>query len=43
LCAIHATGAPMICQLFPIAPREIAAFPSCSYSFYEVATWTIVP
>lgn len=43
LCAIHATGAPMICQLFPIAPREIAPFPSCSYGFYEVATWPIMP
>lgn len=40
LCRIH-VAAPMICQLFPITPREIATFPECSYQFCVVATWPI--
>jgi Fe-S-cluster containining protein len=43
LCAIHLADAPMICKLFPISPREIAPFPECSYVFFAVNAWPIVP
>jgi hypothetical protein len=38
-CGLHGAGKPMICQLWPIAPREIEPFAECSYSFVKIAEW----
>lgn len=32
---------PALCQLWPAAPREIAPFSDCSYSFVRVTEWPI--
>ena len=42
-CALHALGKPMLCQLWPISPLEIAAFPRCSYTFRLARSDAIPP
>lgn len=36
-CMKHVTvsGKPLICQLFPMGPSDIASIPECTYSFVE--------
>jgi len=41
VCTLHLTGKPMICQLWPVAPREIVPFTKCSFSFVKVDEWPI--
>jgi hypothetical protein len=40
-CALQSIGKPLLCQLWPVAPREIEVFLRCSYAFAKLAEWPI--
>lgn len=41
-CTIYSRR-PLICQTWPHAPKDIARFRNCSYSFLEVSQWDFLP
>lgn len=40
-CSCHGADKPTICQLWPVAPRDIEPFPRCGYSFVKIGEWPI--
>lgn len=40
-CAVHNEDKPVLCKQFPMSPRNIEAFPDCSYTFEKVKEWAI--